>query len=101
MKERPVMLAAVETVTKAYPVWTSRCRDSDISAEAATRDPLHAASPFDPRCVDAKAFGTRLVGLPGNLWSVELCRTPLLAATFLNHASTTKRFLQDDRRCAH
>jgi hypothetical protein len=40
------MLAAVETVTKADPVWGSRRRNSDLAAQATARDSIHAASPL-------------------------------------------------------
>jgi hypothetical protein len=36
------MLAAVETVTEADPVWASRRHDSDIAAQAAAGEALHA-----------------------------------------------------------
>jgi hypothetical protein len=41
-----MMLAAVETVTKADPVWGSRRHNSDVAAEATTGESLHAASPL-------------------------------------------------------
>ena len=34
VKKRPMMLAAVETVTKADPVWESSCHNSDVAAQA-------------------------------------------------------------------
>jgi hypothetical protein len=34
VKQRAMMFAAVETVTKTYPVWASRRHDSDIAAQA-------------------------------------------------------------------
>src|SRR6185437_15170653 len=37
VKERAVMLAAVETMAKADPVWQSRRDDSDVAAKAASR----------------------------------------------------------------
>jgi hypothetical protein len=37
-----MMLAAVETVTKANPVWASRCRNSDIAAQATASELIHA-----------------------------------------------------------
>ena len=40
------MLAAVETMTKADPVWGSRRHDSDIAAQATARESVHAASPL-------------------------------------------------------
>src|SRR3546814_15927067 len=41
-----MMLAAVETVTKADPVWASRRPKSDVAAQAAAGDSRHAAPPF-------------------------------------------------------
>src|SRR5882672_1030822 len=41
-----MMLAAVETVTKADPVWESRRHNSDVAAKATARESVHAASPL-------------------------------------------------------
>src|SRR5438093_11794593 len=48
VKKGPVMLAAVETVTKADPVWESRRHNSDVAAQATARESVHAASPLKP-----------------------------------------------------
>ena len=40
------MLAAVETVTKADPVWASRRLDANVAAQATARESVHAASPL-------------------------------------------------------
>jgi hypothetical protein len=40
-----MMLAAVETVTDADPVWESRRHDPDVAAQAAAGESVHAASP--------------------------------------------------------
>jgi len=40
------MFAAVETVTKADPVWESRRLNSDVAAKATARESVHAASPL-------------------------------------------------------
>src|SRR5262249_25488575 len=48
VKKGPMMLAAVETVTKADPVWESRRHKSDVSAQATARESVHAASPLKP-----------------------------------------------------
>jgi hypothetical protein len=40
-----MMLAAVETVTKADPVWESRRYNSDVAAQAAAGESVHAAPP--------------------------------------------------------
>jgi hypothetical protein len=45
MKKGPMMLAAVETVAKADPVWESRRHNSDVAAKATARESVHAASP--------------------------------------------------------
>ena len=42
VKERAVMLAAVETMAKADPVWTSRDHETDIAAQAPAGEPVHA-----------------------------------------------------------
>jgi hypothetical protein len=42
-----MMLAAVETVTKADPVWESRRHNSDVAAQATASESVHAASPLD------------------------------------------------------
>jgi len=39
------MLAAVETVTNADPVWESRSHNSDVAAQATAGESVHAASP--------------------------------------------------------
>ncbi len=41
-----MMLAAVETVTKADPVWESRRHNSDVAAQATAGESVHAASPL-------------------------------------------------------
>jgi hypothetical protein len=43
------MLAAVETVTKADPVWESRRHNSDVAAQATAGEAVHAASPLSAR----------------------------------------------------
>src|SRR5687767_4925046 len=47
VKKGPVMLAAVETVTKSDPVWASRRHNADVAAQATAGEPVHAASPLD------------------------------------------------------
>jgi hypothetical protein len=42
-----MMLAAVETVTKADPVWESRRHNSDVATRATARESVHAASPLN------------------------------------------------------
>jgi hypothetical protein len=42
-----VMLAAVETVTKANPVWAPRRLNSDVAAQATAGESVHAASPLE------------------------------------------------------
>src|SRR4029077_12563572 len=46
VKQRPMMLAAVETMTQADPVWRSRRHNSDVAAYATSGESLHAASPL-------------------------------------------------------
>ena len=43
---RPVVLAAVETVTKADPVGEPRRLDPNVAAQATARESVHAASPL-------------------------------------------------------
>src|SRR3546814_6687567 len=45
VKKGPMMLAAVETVTKADPVWKSRRHNPDVAAQAADGESIHATSP--------------------------------------------------------
>src|SRR5262245_27797339 len=53
MKKGPMMLAAVEAVTKADPVWASRRHNSHVAASATAGESVHAASP--PRSASATA----------------------------------------------
>src|SRR5436190_22127636 len=46
VKKGPMMLSAIETVTKADPVWESRRHDSDVAAQATAGESVHAASPL-------------------------------------------------------
>jgi hypothetical protein len=48
-----MMLAAVETVTKADPVWASRRHNPDVAAQATARESIHASSPL--RCLTVRA----------------------------------------------
>src|ERR1700681_1024286 len=41
VKKRPMMLAAVETVTNADPVWSALRHNPDVAAQATARDPVH------------------------------------------------------------
>ncbi|SJM28405.1 hypothetical protein BQ8482_110335 [Mesorhizobium delmotii] len=45
VKKGPMMLAAVETMTNADPVWESRRHNSDVAAQATASESVHAASP--------------------------------------------------------
>lgn len=45
VKKSPVMLAAVETMTKADPVWAARRHNSDVAAQATAGETVHAAYP--------------------------------------------------------
>jgi hypothetical protein len=67
-----MMLAAVETVTKADPVWESRRHNSDVAAQATARESFHAASPL-------KSSGR-------NVYNEQHCHCncPLRAGTFEN-----------------
>ena len=40
-----MMLAAVEAMTNADPVWLSRCRNSNVAAQATAGESVHAVSP--------------------------------------------------------
>src|SRR4030095_13367660 len=58
VKKGSMMLAAVETVTKADPVWESRRHNSDVAAKATARESVHAASPL-------KSSGRNVYNEPG------------------------------------
>jgi len=45
VKQRPVMLAAIHTVTQPDPKRLISCLKADFTAQAATRNLLHAMSP--------------------------------------------------------
>src|SRR5215831_9963048 len=47
-KQCPMMLAAVETVTKADPVGESRRHNSDVAAQATARESVRDESPLKP-----------------------------------------------------
>jgi len=49
VKKGAMVLAAVETVTKADPVWESRRRDSNVAAQATAVELVHALPPADHR----------------------------------------------------
>jgi hypothetical protein len=49
VEEGPMMLAAVETVTKADPVRRPRSHYSNIAAQATARESVQASSPLEPR----------------------------------------------------
>jgi len=49
VKKGAMVLAAVETVTKADPVWESRRRDSNVAAQATAVELAHALPPSDHR----------------------------------------------------
>jgi hypothetical protein len=53
MEKRPMMLAAVEAVTKTDPVRAPRGHKSDIAAQAPAGESVHAASP--PNSINANA----------------------------------------------
>jgi hypothetical protein len=45
VKKGAMMLAAVETVTNADPIWKSRRHNSDVAAQTTAGESVHAASP--------------------------------------------------------
>src|SRR6185503_863356 len=49
VKKGAMILAAVETVTKADPVWEPRRHNSNVAAQATAGESLHAASPLSGR----------------------------------------------------
>src|SRR5438105_5092020 len=59
VKKGPMMLAAVETVTNADPVWDARRHNSDIAAKATARESVHPASPPKPSGRNVYASATR------------------------------------------
>jgi hypothetical protein len=46
-----MVLAAVETATKADPIWAARRHESNIAAQATARESVHAASPQENHAV--------------------------------------------------
>jgi hypothetical protein len=46
VKKGPMMLATIEAVTKADPVWESRRHKSDLAAQATAGELVHAVSPL-------------------------------------------------------
>jgi hypothetical protein len=42
VKKGSMVLAAVETVTKANPVWASGCHNLDVAAQATAGELIHA-----------------------------------------------------------
>src|SRR4029450_12108018 len=62
-KKGAMMLAAVETVTNADPVWPSRCHNSDVAAKATARVSVHAASPL-------KSSGRNVYNVTGLSWTM-------------------------------
>src|SRR5262249_43083320 len=74
VKKGPMMLAAVETVTKPDPVWESRRHNSDVAAKATARESVHAASP-------PKSSGRSVYNEPRRAsMKVALARKPTLTA---------------------
>jgi hypothetical protein len=45
VKWRSMVLAAIQAVTDADPIWHSRSRNSNAAAEASSGKSVHAASP--------------------------------------------------------
>src|SRR5688572_26133756 len=64
VKKGAMMLAAVETVTKADPVWESRRHNSDVAAQATAGESIHAASPLKSSGRDAYRERHRPAGVP-------------------------------------
>jgi hypothetical protein len=44
-----MVLATIETMTKADPVWRSRGDKADVAAQASAGESFHAGSPLKPR----------------------------------------------------
>jgi hypothetical protein len=57
VKKGSMMLAAIEAVAKADPVWPTRRHNSDVAAQATAREPVHAASPL--KITRTEIFTTR------------------------------------------
>jgi hypothetical protein len=72
VKKRPMMLAAIETVTKADPVWPARGYDADVSAQTTARISVHA------RLLQNQAGGKYLqrTGLSAQLLAAERIASP-------------------------
>lgn len=82
IEERPMMLAAIETVTQADPVWAPRCHEPDITTKAAASESVHAAPPL--RSSDQMVTTNRpvIATIPegGPKTDSRFCRFPCLAA---------------------
>lgn len=50
VKERAMMLAAIEAVAEADPVWSPRCHKPDTAAQATAGESVHAAPPPRSAC---------------------------------------------------
>lgn len=82
VKKRPVMLAAVETVAKADPVWSSRRHNSNVAAQAAAGESVHAAPPLKSSGRNVCDFGrpgcagpfVRVCRIHGRSILTSLCR---------------------------
>lgn len=68
MKKRPMMFAAIETMTKANPVWPSRRHNSHFAAQTTAREPVHAASPPKSswECLQRTALSVQLPAAGGD-----------------------------------
>ena len=56
MEQRPVMLAAIHTVTEPDPKRLTSCLKADFTAQAATRNLLHAMSPSKIDAINDQAL---------------------------------------------
>jgi hypothetical protein len=54
MKQRPMVFAAIEAMTKSDPVWAPRRNNSNIAAKTTTRESIHTASPLESNSRDVR-----------------------------------------------
>jgi hypothetical protein len=86
VKKGPMMLAAVETVTNADPVWESRRHNSDVAAQATAGESVHAA--FPPESSGRNGYNGHC---PGHDTSEEAEM----------HTQRTRRRIAQEQRLAH
>ena len=91
VKKGPMMLAAVETVTNADPVWESRRHNSDVAAQATAGESVHAASAPGRPAPSPADSPRRYVSAPGRWANPRHCPDARFRASFLTLFSCRRR----------